>query len=457
MNWLDRLLGTSDKKTEKPKVNRDGWSNVLTGIGTKLDKQSYARPLWVGLDRGTCEAIFASDDIGSKIASIIPNDGTREGIEWIIPGGEDPEMIKWLNDEFDRLEVMKKFNWAWTLARVYGGAVIYLSIDDGKETWEPVDWSNINRIQSLTVFDRWQLTIQSTDIVTDLKDPNFGLPTYYSFQTGSSYTTDMPVSQIHYSRILRFDGQQLPIRLYKQNGYWNDSIYSKLYKSIRNYSTSYDNVANLMTDFNQPVFKVEGLAEALAMDQDQLVMKKIETVQLSRSIARAVILDKQDDFEQIGASVGGMAELLRMTTDRLVSGSGIPHTRLLGESPSGLGATGRSEMNDYYDTVKAQQELVLRNPLNQLIDALFYQENDYVKPDGFTFEFRPLYQTDEATKINTRKVQADIDAIYIDRGVYDPQTVTKARFGAGEYSFETSIDQELLQESNMRNQFEPPT
>jgi phage-related protein (TIGR01555 family) len=429
----------------------DGWANVLSGIGTNLDKQSYARPMWVGLDKGNAESIFSADDIGSKIASIVPDDGTREGIDWIIPSEDSGDITKFLEKEFDRLHIWKQISWAWTLARVYGGSLIYLSCDDGKDASEPLDLNSLRRVNSLVVFDRWQFQVLQNEIISNLDDPDFGKPAYYNFRIGSGELNNENILRIHYSRVLRFDGQRLPTRLYAQNGYWHDSIYAKLYKSIRNYSTSYDSVATIMTDFNQPVFKVEGLAEALAMDQDQLVMKKIETVNLSRSVARAVILDKQDDFSTVGASVGGLAELLRMTTDRLVSGSGIPHTRLLGESPSGLGATGRSELNDYYDMVKAAQEQNLRGPLDYLHQLFFLQDDAPIMPDGFTFVFRPLYQTDEATRIATRKVQADIDAIYIEKGVYDPKTVAKSRFGNGEFSFETTIEHEMLESTEFED------
>jgi phage-related protein (TIGR01555 family) len=435
----------------------DGWANILTGVGTNLDKASYALPSWSRMDRQLAESIYASDDMGSKIASIVPEDGTRQSVDWIIPNGENPDLVLWVEKEFDRLEIWQKLCWAWTQARVFGGSLIYISVADGRETYEPIDWKNVARINSLNVFDRWQLSVNSGEIISDIADPNFGLPAYYNFMSGNSPSPETPPMRIHHSRVIRFDGIKLPTRLFIKNNYWHDSIYSKLYKSIRNYSSSYDSVANILTDFNQPVFKVEGLADSLAMDGGLTAQKKVEIVALSRSVARAVILDKQDDFQTVGASVSGLGELLQMTTDRLVGGSNIPHTRLLGESPSGLGATGRSELTDYYDMIKANQEIVLRHPINYLLKLLFLQIKAPDYPEGFSFNFSSLYQTDQATVIATRKQQADIDAIYIDRGVYDPSTVSEARFATGEYSFETSINEQIFEESPVASQFDLPS
>lgn len=435
------------------KLKRDGWSNILTGIGTALDKGSYSAVDWQQIDRYTAEALYGSDDIAAKIASVVPDDGIREGIDWILPDGEDPELVKYLDSEFDRLSVFTNFHWAWTLSRIYGGSIVYISVDDGREPDQPIDWARVKTVNSLVPLDRWQLYVNSSDLISDIRNPDFGYPVYYNFQSGSTPATDTPAMRIHYSRVLRFDGIKLPTRLFIRNNYWHDSIYGKLYRSIRNYSTGFDSIANLLSDFNQPVFKIQGLAEALAMDNDQLVQKKIESVQLSRSVARAVILDKEDEFSNIGASVGGLSDLLKLTVDRLVGGSGIPHTRLLGESPSGLGATGNSELTDYYDMIKAQQELNLRKPLQYLIDLLGMQKGAIKMPEDLSFSFCSLYQQDEQVKIANRKTQADIDAIYMDRGVYDPYTVSKARFGTGEYSFETSIESEEL--PSIAQEFEP--
>ena len=435
------------------KLKQDGWSNILTGIGTALDKGSYSAVDWQQIDRYTAEALYGSDDIAAKIASVIPDDGIREGVDWILPEGEDAELVKYLESEFDRLSVFKNLHWAWTLSRIYGGSIVYISVDDGREPDQPIDWARVKAVNSLVPLDRWQLYVNSSDLISDIRNPDFGYPVYYNFQSGSTPATDTPAMRIHYSRVLRFDGIKLPTRLFIRNNYWHDSIYGKLYRSVRNYSVGFDSIANLLSDFNQPVFKIQGLAEALAMDNEQLVQKKIESVQLSRSVARAVILDKEDEFSNIGASVGGLSDLLKLTVDRLVGGSGIPHTRLLGESPSGLGATGNSELTDYYDMIKSQQELNLRKPLQYLIDLLGMQKGAVKMPEDLSFSFCSLYQQDEQEKIANRKTQADIDAIYMDRGVYDPYTVSKARFGTGEYSFETSIDNDEM--PSIAQQFEP--
>jgi hypothetical protein len=64
---------------------------------------------------------------------------------------------------------------------------------------------------------------------------------------------------------------------------------------------------------------------------------------------------------------------------------------------------------------------------------------DIDTPESFSFEFNPLYQQSQKEIIETRKMQAEIDEIYMTRGVYSAFEVAESRFETGEYSFETSL------------------
>lgn len=426
----------------KKTVLNDGWFNIITGLGTKKDKNTYAEAEWTKTPRERAEALFSSDEIGAKAAKIIPYDGTREGITWNMDKNSDHEtVVKFIESEFKRLDAWEIFAWAWTLARVYGGSTVFMSVDDGARSLaSPLRPEKVKRIKNLTVFDRWELDINQSDIISDLGDPNYGTPKYYTYQASSGAGTSGEMIRIHHSRLIRFDGIYLPMRLYKKNNYWHDSIYGSLYQAIRNYASVHDAIAVILSEFNQPVFHIEGMTEALSQDEDELVMKKLETVNLMRSAARAVVLDKEDEFTNVSTNVAGGKELVDLTVQRLVAGIDVPHTRLLGNSPTGLGGTGQSELINYYDNVKAQQQVVLRGPIETLTNILFEGVDAPTKPEDLTFEFNPLFQLDQEKELRTRQMQADIDETYINAGVYDTHEVANSRFGTGRYSYETVLE-----------------
>jgi len=437
------------KKVEiDAEVVLDGWQNVSTGVGIPgKDKTLSSRVAWRRTDQNLAEALFSGDDLGGKIASVIPFDGTREGITWQLSGDEEEsksDIVKFLDSEFERLEVWKKFSWAWTLARVYGGSLVLMVVDDGEaDLSQPMNLDRVRSLKALHVIDRWALDTRSSEIISDLTDPAYGTPEFYNYNTSTEAGLSAEYIKIHHSRVLRFDGIELPVRLYKKNDYWHDSVYGRLLTAIRNYSNSQDSVPTIIAELNQPVFSIEGLNEAIQMDQSELVVSKLNFVNMMRSTLRAIVLDGKDEFDFKQVAVSGVKDLINIPKERLIAASNIPHTRLLGESPgSSLGEQGRSQLIDYYDYVSANQKITLKGPIKRLTEVLFSQiESGMNLPESLTFQFDPLYQDSQETIIRTRQMQADIDTKYMASGVYDSYETAENRFGAGEYSFETTIEE----------------
>lgn len=457
------------------KVQSDGWLNILTGIGTAKDKIAFSEVSWTPTGRQRAQAMFSGDDLGGKIAQIIPFDGIRRGLIWDIPiAREDENMIPWLDDEFERVHVWDRFYWAWTLARVFGGALAVLSVDDGQQLDKPLDVTKLKRLNAINVFDRWQWQILDTDLIADPSSEFFGQPEYYTyvgnnvtvrnvesrsgaasrvainsrgdFTGGAGLRTNM--FKVHRSRVIRFDGQHLTDDQWKNNQYWHDSIYGRLWEPLRAYTMVHNSVASMLQELNQPVFKIQGLAMALAQDEDQLVMKKLQQVNLSRSVCRAVVIDSEDSFENVDAQTSGIDTLVQKAIDRLTAASNIPHTRMMGESPKGLSGTGKSELTDYYDFVAAQQKIYLLNPIKTVTRLIFNQQTGKYKkePEKWGFKFTPLELPTEKEIKETQKMQADIDEIYMRNGVLDSFEVAKSRYGSGEYSYETHLDDDIRDE-----------
>ncbi|HUW06595.1 MAG TPA: DUF1073 domain-containing protein [Williamwhitmania sp.] len=434
----------------KTKKNADNWINVATGVGVRgIDKTIGAYALWDRTPKMIAENLYASDDISGILVDAIPDDAVKEGISWKIADDDKQwanDTIKALNNEFDRLNVWEVFNWAWKLARIQGGSAVFISVDDSAALDTPLNLNMIRKINALHVFDRWDLDVMSLDMEANLASPNYGKPNYYTYNSSGSTTPDATMYRIHYTRIIRFDGIKLPNNLFIANGYWDDSIFGRLMKPISSYGQSNDSIVTILSEFNQAVFKLDGMTEAISQDESELVVNKLNFVNLMRSSLRAIVLDKEDEFDNKQAAVGGVKDIYGIVKDRLIAASGIPHSRLMGESPgSSLGETGNSQLVDYYDKVAREQSMMLRGPIDRLTTLLFRQsKNQILEPDNWTYKFNPLYSESQETIINTRLAQANIDNIYMTQGVYDSVEVAKSRFGSGEYSFETDLDDDEL-------------
>ena len=65
-----------------------------------------------------------------------------------------------------------------------------------------------------------------------------------------------------------------------------------------------------------------------------------------------------------------------------------------------------------------------------------------VELDNWSIQFVPLWQNTEEQEAIVRKIVAETDAIYLDRGVLDPAEVAVSRFGGNRWSMNTEVDLE---------------
>jgi phage-related protein (TIGR01555 family) len=421
----------------------DGWKNILTGLGIEgKDKRVSAAAFYERMDKTTAEETYAADDIAQKIVDMLPEEMVREG--WCIKHDSKafPNLESDLLSIFDEGQIMAKLEEGLRWGRLYGGAGTIIGIDDGSvDPAMPVNMADIRKVNFLNNLDRWEL--HRLRIQNDPTAPNFGLPEAYRIQPTLG---GQSIADVHKSRILRWDGAKLPRRLFISNDYWNESVLTRPMNALKNMNQSYDAVASLLQDFAQAVFKIKNLTEMIAMGKDDLVAKRLALVDRTRSVLNAIVIEEDEEFDRKVTSLTGVPEVLKAIAQRLVMATEIPHTKLLGESPSGLGATGDSEITDWNDYVSRKQETDLKPNLTYLVKLILLSKEGPTKgvePENWRIEFKPLYQQSQKEIQETKKIAAETDKIYIDSGVLMPDEVADSRFGGDEFSYETTLDQKL--------------
>lgn len=409
----------------------DGWLNLITGLGVRgKDKRLAAFAEWHRNEEDFFDHLFAADDTAKKIVCDLVEDALREEFEF---AGVSEEQKKRLSELTTEHGLREKLQDAWETARHKGGAAILYLTKGTSDMDQPMQPNE--EVIALTVLNRFELRAETISIDTNPASKTFRMPTQYRLQIIEAGQSELNNLVIHASRLERFDGTKLPRRLFVQNEYWHDSVLTRLYNPIRNYNSSHDSAAAIMQDFNVGVFKMRNLAELVAAGKEKQIQERIELANYSKSVIRSLIIDESETYEEKSRNVTGLPELLRATSNRLVAGSNMPHTRLLGESPDGSNATGNSTTTAWYDYVAAQQRNYLKpkiiNILRKLIPDL---------PKMLDIEFKSLWQLDESEEADARLKVAQADAIYLDRNVIDPSEVAVSRFGGKKYSRETKID-----------------
>jgi len=416
---------------EETRAMRDGLENLVAEMGTAQDKRAYSRfTNKVGLSRQGNEAelndLYRTNWVAGKVVDIIPNDMTREWRSF--KGDLDPEIIKDLEDEENRLQLATHFNQAHKWARLYGVGFVVLGVDDGQDVSMPLDIKRIRPggLRHIKSVDRTRLLPAEQVPVGDPLNPAFGFPAYYRFAETSTL--------IHHSRVLRFNGVMLPFNEFRRNNYCGDSVLDRLYDDMINLSTVTTGAASMVYETNVDIVKVKGLMGLLmTAEGESLLRKRFTLAGLMKSFNNMLLLDSEEDFNTKTNTFGGLPDLLDRYMLLLAAGSDIPATRLLGESASGFNATGEGDMKNYYDMVSSAQQTVYK-PLLDYFDRVMAAGLG-IDPDAdMEYEFNPLFQMTQKETSDIQFQNAQRDQIYLTNGVITETIVAQELMQDGVYS-----------------------
>lgn len=433
-------------------LRKDGWQNILTGLGIKgRDKRVSSVPTPMIFSQQELEDLYRADDIAQKVVDRIPKEMFRAGYDVKVKGND---LGKEIEDYLNRIGADEKMRKATKLARLHGGAAVVLGIDDGRDSREPVNMAGIRSVKWIQVLDRWQL--QWREIQSDLSKPDYGLPTLYSIQAVSAEAAQSN-QEVHSSRIIRFDGIELPDRAFVQNNYWHDSVLSAVFSPLQLFNTGFDSGGAMLADFNQTVYKMQNLADLLASGDDQLVQKRLQLIDASRSVVRAIVIQEGESFERTSSNLTGAPDMLRMIANRLVAATNMPHTLILGEGSQG-NTSGRSEETDFLNMVAQEQETYLKPRQMRLIELILAAaDGPKAKLQDVEIVYRPLWEMDENEKAANYKTRAEGDSLYLQNGVVDPDEVAKSRFSSPESEIQVDLEaREALATPTIPPAAEPP-
>lgn len=423
-------FATSDNK---PQVRVDGFSNFMSKLGYNDRMTGYQFLADNKLSDGILISMYQGSGISKRIIDLIPNEMTREWFE--VKGDTEGKIIAKLEEMDAKNKIRDLLRWS----RLFGGAVAVMGIDDGQDLNMPLNEDNIRSVEFLHVYDKTEVTWQPTNIYADPNHKKFGQPKIYQIQPCDS----RPLFEVHESRILKVCSDTLPNRVLANNMYWGDSILQACYAEITQFETSYGATANIIQDFIQTMIKMPNLINMIARGDEAIVLRRLDIIDQSRSVANTLLIDGEEDYQKQASSVSGLDQLLDRLGLRLCSVHGIPYTILMGKSPSGLQATGDAEVRLFYDNMRAQQEDKLQPILERLVRLIMLSKRgpfNGKEPKNWQIEFKPLWQMSETETANYRKTIADTDQVYINAGVLDPSEVAASRFGGDVYSAETEID-----------------
>ena len=433
----------------------DGYVNLLNKYGTKQDNsEAYKFEREPVIPDMQLTGLYEGNGLFSKIIDTPAEEALKHGFDLNL---KSDELNAFVEDALDDLEWEERAATAIKWARLYGGALIVMLIDDGRGLEEPVDWEHIRSIDELRVYER---SIVQPDYASLYQQDyggkgvgnrvsKFGQPEYY-------YVSSIYGSfKVHESRCLVFRNGVLPEQTSNATYlFWGMPEYVRIRRALRETVTAHTDSVKLLERSVQAIYSMKGLASLLTTDDgENQVLKRLQLVDTSRGLLNSIAIDsegEQYDFKTFQFS--GVKDVIDATCNMLSALTNIPQTILFGRSPAGMIATCDSDFESYYNFVEKIQRLMLKRNLRTLLDVVFragIASGDVAEEPDYKLEFKPLWSlsdteqaTVDQTKAQTALVKAQTAQAYVDMQALDPTEVRRRLASDEEFDVEDIISED---------------
>ena len=411
----------------------DGFSDVM-----RLYRSQTAQTGEVWIPDYDLAEKYQYNGLFSKIIDRPAEEALKHGMEYNV---SDADLREFLDDALDRLDWEEKAVTAIRWARLFGGSIIVMLLDDGGGLEEPVNWQDVRSVEELRVYER-------AIVQPDPDTYRTGKAEY--FDVSSTYGGTF---RVHRSRCLVFKNGSLPeYGAAQQYYYWGLPEYIRIHKDLSRALKTHTNAANMIEKSVQPVYKQRGLQSMLAgPNGDEMELKRLQVLDASRGIMNTIAVDMEgEDYDFKTFQMTGAKEILESTCNLLSAVTCIPQTILFGRSPAGENATGESDLENYYNFVEGIQKRMLKKNIRTLIKAIVQAgvyDGSIENPGNIKPTFKPLWSlsetekaTVELTKAQRAQVAAQTAQLYIDMQAIQPDEVRQALSQDGNLNIEDILD-----------------
>lgn len=438
------------------KFRADGYTNLLNKYGTKQDNSTaYQYTPEVFVDDMELVRLYEGNGLFKKIIDRPAEEAVKHGLD-IDFGDED--IAEYVDDRMDDLGFEEAFATAEKWARLYGGSIIVMLVNDGRGLEEPLDWNSVRTIEELRVFERSVVQPDYTSLynyhfMDSMKGiGSYGEPEYYHVTSMYGYFT------VHRSRCLVFRNGRLPEHTTNaQYRYWGVSEYVKIKRALRECITSHEDGVKLLERSVQAIYKMKNLANMLATaNGEDKVLQRLQVIDMARGILNSIAIDNDgEEYSFENLTLAGVKDVIDSTCNMLSAVTDIPQTILFGRSPAGMNSTGDSDMENYYNMVENIQKQNMKANTRTIIDLILrqgYLDRRIKEVPKYKVKFAALWSlsdTEQAnvaqTKAQTEYTKAQTAQIYMEASVLDPSEVRTSLATEGEFDIEEVITEEDLE------------
>lgn len=166
-----------------------------------------------------------------------------------------------------------------------------------------------------------------------------------------------------------------------------------------------------------------------------------------------LMLDKEEEFTQMQINVAGLTDILQQQGELLSLFSRIPVSKLFGQSPRGMNATGEFDANNFNEMIHTIQKAKLTQPLQYCLDLIQLDTFGEIDPE-ITFEFVPLGELNETTQSTLKNDKINRFTSLVNTGMADPVKLMEIAIADPDLDltdYDNIIDENILNEQDEEN------
>ena len=432
----------------------DGYVNLMNRYGTAKDAtEHYQFAPEPDVPDDSLTLLYEGNGLFAKIIDAPAEEAIKHG--FTLDDVSDQEVETFYQEALDELDweevAMTGIKWA----RLFGGAIAVMLINDGGGLEEPLNWKKIKSIDDIRVYDRSVVQPDfSTMFSYDPRQPfstrgsRLGMPEFY--RVNSRYGSFV----VHESRCLVFQNGVLPENssntIYQ---FWGMPEYIRIHRALRDAEVAHGSGPKMLDRSVQPVYKMKDLAALLATEEgESQVLKRLQVIDLARGLLNSLVIDNEgEDYDFKSFQYTGVSDVIAATCSYLSALTNIPQAILFGFQPIASGDNGESDRENWYSYCGRIQKRMLKSNLRYLLSVIFRAgaytgEVDEVPKIKIKFNaLKTLSDSEQAEldnkKASTQLIKAQTVQIYRDMEVIDSLEIRKKLADSGEFEIDTILDE----------------
>lgn len=270
----------------------------------------------------------------------------------------DDDDIDEIEKKFRTLHALDIIKDAFKWCRLFGGGGIILNIY-GQEPTKPLDIESIKEGARLEFYaaDRWELANSPYTVNPTLSD-------LAGLQKGINF--NFYGQDIHPSRVLILKGKTPPSLKRLQLAGWGMSEIERLVAPLNKFDKNQNVIYELLDESKLDVYSIQDYNVSLMAGQEDAIRKRVECTNMLKSYLNALVLDKEDTFDQKNMNFSGMSELLEQARLDVASALKIPVTKLFGMSSAGFNS-GEDDLENYNSMIERD----VRTPAKDVLITIY--------------------------------------------------------------------------------------